>query len=264
MTAFCQPLTRSIAEQMLQVAARALCDRAGDSPEQRDGRTHQMGSSVLGLAPRDGLELMLATLAFGHFQIILDSMGDVFRGQSDALKARTKTAIVPLGRAMLEMLKELRLAQVRPMLQAAEQTPGAEATEVPPQQDAVPTQDEFEEAAALSEAELATLRDPRLGLSEEVIAWLAETAPAPGSPEPGVAQPAAPSPGDRTAAGRLPFRIVAATGPMAPNADLPGWEDPSKSAEEDIASYHESLAAAYETLAQGRVEIAKAKAASGD
>ena len=118
MTASCQPLPRTVAEEMLQVVARALCDRAGDSPEQREGRTRQMVSSTLGMAPRDGLEFMLATLAFGHFQIILDSMSDVFRGQTDALKAKTKTTIVPLGRAMLEMIKELRVVQVRPVEQS--------------------------------------------------------------------------------------------------------------------------------------------------
>ena len=70
MTAFCQPLPRSVAEEMLQVVARALCDRAGDSPEQREGRTRQMVSSTLGMAPRDGLEFMLATLAFAVYRTL--------------------------------------------------------------------------------------------------------------------------------------------------------------------------------------------------
>jgi hypothetical protein len=120
MAAYCQPVPRNVAEAMLQVVARALCDRADDSPELRAGRTRQLVTTTLGLAPRDGVELMLATLAFGHFQVILDSMSDVFRGQADALKAKTKTTIVPLGRAMLEMLRELRLMQARPMVQATE------------------------------------------------------------------------------------------------------------------------------------------------
>ncbi len=187
MTASCQPLPRSVAEEMLKVVARALCDRAGESPEQRDGRTHLMVLTALGFAPRDGLEFMLATLAFGHFQVILDSMSDVFRGQSDALKARTKTTIVPLGRAMLDMVKELRLAQVRPAMDqsvedaappsraAANRYSPPPATVAPPESDTPP------------EEELATLTDHRLGLPDEVIAWLTAkgpAAPVSGTPEP--------------------------------------------------------------------------------
>jgi hypothetical protein len=262
MTAFCQPLPRSVAEEMLQVVARALCDRAGDSPEQREGRTRQMVSSTLGMAPRDGLEFMLATLAFGHFQIILDSMSDVFRGQTDALKAKTKTTIVPLGRAMLEMLKELRLAQVRPAMQAEEDTHKEEAAEAEPQRTAAsppsapaapPDPD------TLTEEELATLNDPRLGLPAEVIAWMAGPDDTP---------PAAMNPGDRTAAACLPFNVFSLAQPPATgsdNADLPAREDPGKSLEDHIVSGEEALAAVYRTLAQEPAQsAAKAKAASGD
>jgi hypothetical protein len=281
MTASCQPLPRSVAEEMLQVVARALCDRAGDSPEQRDGRTRQMVHSTLGLAPRDGLEFMLATLAYGHFQIIMDSMSDVFRGQTDALKAKTKTTIVPLGRAMLEMIKELRLAQVRPAMQSeadarkegaveAEEPQHTAAAEPPPAEDALPDLD------TLSEEELETLTDPRPGLPDEVIAWLAGTGPA--VPECVAAEPKVSGPdrtplvpmkpGDRTTADRPPFNVFSLAQPPATgsdNADLAAWEDPSKSAGDDIVSYPETLAAAQETLGQRRPQTTvTAKTASGD
>jgi hypothetical protein len=121
MSSPCQPLPQSLAEEMLQVVARAICDRPGDSSTQRDSRTRQMVHSVLGFEPRDGLEYMLSTIAFGHFQLILDSMRDVFHGQTDALKARTKTTIVALDRAMLEMVRELRFSGRRPTARSAEQ-----------------------------------------------------------------------------------------------------------------------------------------------
>jgi len=277
MTASCQPLPRTVAEDMLQVVARALCDRAGDSPEQREGRTRQMVHSTLGMAPRDGLEFMLATLAFGHFQIILDSMSDVFRGQTDALKAKTKTTIVPLGRAMLEMIRELRLAQVRPEIQVAEIAREEAAVEAEPQRTAAPPPATVAppDPDTLTEEELETLTDPRLGLPAEVIAWLAGTAPAvPESvmSEPKVCRPAETppvptNPGDQTAAARLPFNVFSMVQPPAAgsdNADLAAREDPGKSVEEHIVSGEEALAAVHETLAQGRAEIAKAKAASGD
>ncbi len=129
-----------------------------------------------------------------------------------------------------------------------------------------------------SEEELATLADPRLGLPAEVIAWVAGTGPAvpmPKMPEPGGRRTGPDVSfrwsfeiweiGNRVAA--LPFNILAATGTSSHQSDgraLPARVDPAKSVEDHIVQNHETLAAVYETLAQGRVEIAKAKAASGD
>jgi hypothetical protein len=119
MTASCHPLPRNVVEEMLQLVGRAICDRPGETAAQREGRTNQMVHSTLGFAPRDGLEFMLAGLAIGHFNLILDSMRDVFRGQLvDQLKAKTKTTIVALDRAMLEMIKELRVESLRPVAQS--------------------------------------------------------------------------------------------------------------------------------------------------
>src|ERR1700688_4289114 len=102
MSSPCQPLPQPVAEEMLQVVARAIWDSPGDTSAQRASRTRHMVHAALGFEPGDGLEYMLSTIAFGHFQFILDSMRDVFQGQTDAMKARTKTAIVALDRAMLE------------------------------------------------------------------------------------------------------------------------------------------------------------------
>jgi hypothetical protein len=118
MTAHCQPLPKNIADGMLQLVAHAICDRPGENPAQCQSRTNQMVHSALGFAPRDGLELMLASIVIGHFNLILDSARDVFQGQTDQLKARTKTTIVALDRAMLGMLKELRKEGRRPFVEA--------------------------------------------------------------------------------------------------------------------------------------------------
>jgi len=53
---------------MLQVVTRAICDRPGDSPAQRESRTRQMAHTALAFEPRDGLEYMLASLVFRAFQ----------------------------------------------------------------------------------------------------------------------------------------------------------------------------------------------------
>ena len=58
MSTHCQPLPRPLVEEMLQVVARAICDRPSDNAAQRESRTRQMVHSVLGFEPRDGLEAL--------------------------------------------------------------------------------------------------------------------------------------------------------------------------------------------------------------
>lgn len=111
----CQPLPKSVAEGMLQTATRALCDRPADSAEQRDSLTRQLIYSTLGFEPRDGLEYMIASLVFGHYHAILDSMRDVFQGQMDSVKAKTKSGIVGLDRMMLSYVREMRMVRRRPL-----------------------------------------------------------------------------------------------------------------------------------------------------
>ena len=115
MIAVCHPIPHQIAEEMLQVVARAICDRPGETPAQRDSRTSQLVHSITGLTPRDGLEYMLSSLAVGHFNLILDSMREVFEGQTEAMKVRTKSTIVALDRAFIGMVRELRIERKRPL-----------------------------------------------------------------------------------------------------------------------------------------------------
>jgi hypothetical protein len=147
MTTDCQPLPQSVAEEMLQIVARALCDRPEETPAQRASRTRQMVHSPLGFQPRDGLEYMLSTLVVGHFHLIMDSMRDALVGQMDTMKARTKTTIVALDRSMLGLLKEMRLTRKRPLVtaEARRDAPPAErrdaaaiASEAPPPKPVVP------------------------------------------------------------------------------------------------------------------------------
>ena len=121
MTTLCHPLPRDLGEEMLQVSARAMCDRPGDNAAQRESRTRQMVHTTLGFEPRDGIEFMIATVAVGHYHLFLDSVHDVFHGQDDRLKAKTKTTIVSLDRAMLEMIRELRIERRRPLARPVEE-----------------------------------------------------------------------------------------------------------------------------------------------
>ncbi len=126
----CQQLPNDLASEMLQIAARSICDRPADNPAQRDFRTRQMVYTTMGMEPRDGLEYMLATMVVAHFNLILDTMFDMFQGQMDLLKAKTKTTIVALDRSMLSFVKEMRTARRRPAARSAEDVArrAAEAT----------------------------------------------------------------------------------------------------------------------------------------
>ena len=117
MTAHCHPIPGDTAQALLAFATRAICDRRGETSEQGASRTRQLVHTALGFEPRDGLEYMLATLIHGHFSLILDSMRDVFQADPGPGTHRTKTGIVALDRAMLSMLRELRLARRRPAAQ---------------------------------------------------------------------------------------------------------------------------------------------------
>ena len=293
MTPFCQPLPRSVAEEMLQVVARAVCDRPADNPAQSESRTRQMVLATLGFDPRDGLEYMLATLAFGHYQVILDSMNDVFHGQTDLLKAKTKTTIVALDRAMLEMMKELRLVRLRPVALSAEdarrEAAAAQAAPAPPE----PVAPAGEKAAMVDAGLAAGTPDEdartgmagsglaraglaRAGLAQAGLAQAGVAQPEPATGETG-AITAEPVPAQETLP-RTDDRGLEFWLQLAASADAavrehtggadnppPAFEDDGGTVEEHIAAFQTALAAAQEARAEADAfHEAKARVASGD
>jgi hypothetical protein len=137
MTTFCHPLPQSVAQEILTSVVRSVCDNPGQPRAQREAKARAVVHGTLGFQPRDTLEIILASLGIVHFNLILDSAHDVFNGQADTLKARTKSTIVALDRALLGMVKELRVAQTRPVKEAAE-TPVPEPIEPPAHEPAPP------------------------------------------------------------------------------------------------------------------------------
>jgi hypothetical protein len=191
MNTTCQPLPPSVSQGLLQIVARALCDLPDETAAQREGRVRQLVHTTLGFEPRDGLEYMLSTLVFTHFNLILDSARDALRGQMDSIKAKTNSTIVSLDRAMIMLLKEMRLARRRPLGQSAEHR----------EQNAVPTR-----AAATPAGETATPD------------WVAEWAGV--SSGPLTATPSARPPAPPGPSGMSPLQPA-----MSPRS--PGTPDPS-------------------------------------
>jgi hypothetical protein len=289
MNTHCQPLPSQVAEELLQIVTRAICDRPADSGPQRESRTRQMIHSVLGFEPRDGLEYMLATIAFGHFQLILASMRDVFQGQSDAMKAKTTTTIVALDRMMLEMIKQLSLVRRRPMAYSGMGTAEA-AREAPSQPTAASPVDDaaaaepidvgvvLEEAAAARSAPSMPAKSAMIRSGPEDI----RSAAAP--PNADMAQVGAarvdPVLPDGTPPGFAAFArtmlaltgvgvdehgqgTAASTASSAPSPDTA--DEDAGTFEDHIAAFEDAYAATMEVLAEARaLELEKAEAASGD
>jgi hypothetical protein len=96
---------------MINSIAEAICARPHDTAAQRAARFSMVTATVHGLQPGDAMEVMLAGMAVTHAYLIEDAARDVFRGQDERLKARTRSAIVALDRGMVGFLKELREVQ---------------------------------------------------------------------------------------------------------------------------------------------------------
>jgi hypothetical protein len=217
-----------VIEEMLQIAAQSICDRPGDTPQQRASRTRQMVYSILGFEPRDGLEYMLATMIVGHFQLILQSMHEALWGQSDQIKARTKSGIVSLDRAMLGFIKTLRMIQHRPLARWAE------------------------DAKRQADAPSAPTPSP-----EWIADWAGMPQPEPTQTETSDAKQPEPTPAE-------PMRNVPP--PRARTTKSPA-HTPDDETRQHIAAFEDALAALTETLEEARgfdSPPAVAKAASGD
>ncbi len=277
MTPPCQPLPLPVAEEMLQVVTRAICDRPGDNSDQRESRTRQMVHSVLGFEPRDGLEYMLSTIAFGHFLLILDSMRDVFQGQTDAMKAKTKTTIVALDRTMLEMIKELRVVRRRPVSRSAEDArrqemrpPAAAATASVPV-DAMPVQNVAPDVTAASEAATPVPSQPSQSeFAAFAQAMLELTASAPAKTEQTHATPAISGLGEVVPL-QAGIQVAATAEDQSCAADInklispPSGDADEGTFEDHIAAFEAAFAATMETLAEARAfEVENAEAATGD
>ena len=261
----CHPLPKTIIDEFLQVAARAICDRPADSPAQRESRTRQMVYSTMGFEPRDGLEYMLSVMLVGHFNLLLDSMRDVFQGQMDQIKSRSKTTIVALDRALLAYAKELRICAGRPL---------AAGTYVVRADDAI------------AEREAADVMVP--GVVPESPAEIADAvigAPVPAKPvvsKPFVSAPApvVPAQAPRNSGGSVDVaangaRATATNGARAerqaspgPGAGpgMPGMELEPLDAlgEQHLAAFHDAFRALAETLEEARaLDTARAAPSAG-
>ena len=160
MTQRCHPIPRDVAQTILGTAARSLCDRPGQDAAEREAQTRLMIHTVLGMEPRDGLELMLAIAVFGQFTLLLDTMRDIHLGQEDAARVRAKAGISGLTRSLIGLLGEFRRARARPVADRPEAAPEPETAAPPPAAEPSPWTEDDE---ARLHTRLAGLRAALMG-----------------------------------------------------------------------------------------------------
>jgi hypothetical protein len=151
MTLFCYPVAPAIGEDLLQTTSLALSARPNETAHQAASRTLQMVHTVMGMMPRDGLEVVISTIAYGHHGMILDSMRDVYQEPELADRRKAKSEVISLNRTFLGLLREYRTYRSRP--EAAEYLAALAAAQPPAQKpEAAPPPEPQAEAPAVQAA----------------------------------------------------------------------------------------------------------------
>jgi hypothetical protein len=115
MTTICHPTSPDVAQYMLQSVVHSVSDRPRETAAQSEARGREVEKAVAAFRPRDLVENMFVGLVVVHFQLILDATHDTFLSRFGDPKARGAPGVVALGRAMTGFLRELRIAQNRPL-----------------------------------------------------------------------------------------------------------------------------------------------------
>src|SRR3954470_24415410 len=126
---------KALISHIIADMARALCERPNESKEQRFVRVQAATQMILGLLPRDVIEVMLAGHTVMFHDLITNSIHDTLQGQIDTMRRATRANIVALNRAFHMNLEKLAHYQLRPSQGTVEATGRTDAPppERPPQ-----------------------------------------------------------------------------------------------------------------------------------
>jgi hypothetical protein len=105
--------------------ANAVCQREGESQDQRAQRLQAAIHTMLAFSPRDPLEAILAGRCVMFHELTLDSIRGTLRGETEATRRATRSGIVGMDRAFGANLARLERRQNR----AAQPAPSARPKE---------------------------------------------------------------------------------------------------------------------------------------
>ena len=122
-----------MASVILQTVVAALSARPGQTEEQARARAQSVASLIMGMRPRDEMEMFVCSQIVLLHEMIADAAAGILRGMDSVRKLKAQANVVNLSRAMYRNMTELRRLQARPsvgQLDAAESAPApAEAAE---------------------------------------------------------------------------------------------------------------------------------------
>jgi hypothetical protein len=120
MPAQCYPISRALIGSMLRRLVDSICDRPGETAMSQAAWEDEVAEAVRAFAPRDAVEFMLAGMIVSNYQLMLEATHEAFAGDATVSRGRGNPGIVALERAVTGLLKELRIAQARPLADQAQ------------------------------------------------------------------------------------------------------------------------------------------------
>ena len=93
--------------------AKALCQREGETQQQRYDRTQAVAHTVMAFTPRDAIEAMLAGHCVMFHEMIVDSVQSTMGGEEMAKRRTTRGNIVAMDKAFGNNLDRLERYQSR-------------------------------------------------------------------------------------------------------------------------------------------------------
>jgi hypothetical protein len=87
--------------------ARALCERPGESPQQRAARMQAVTHAIMAFQPGDVAEAMYAGHCVMFHEMIVDSLRDTMRSEDDAARHVTRSNIVAMDKVFGNNLTRL-------------------------------------------------------------------------------------------------------------------------------------------------------------
>ena len=113
---------RDVVAHVVGDMVEALCDRPGESPQQRIARIEATTHTIMAFQPGDALEAMLAGRCVMFHEMIVDGVHDTLNGESARAQRATRSGIVAMDRAFGNNLTLLERYQSKP----AEASPDAQ------------------------------------------------------------------------------------------------------------------------------------------
>lgn len=105
---------QSLFTHLIGDMAKAIAERPGENEAQRLIRLNATVRLIVGLAPRDGLEAMLAGHCVLFHALIVDGVKAPLHAETEAVRRSGRSGVVAMNRAFLGNLAELRRCQARP------------------------------------------------------------------------------------------------------------------------------------------------------